>query len=60
MVWFGGLVATGVLTYLAIGPSGALYGHPLATVGVGLIGLGLVKECYDRRPAVAESAQADG
>ncbi len=53
--WIGGSLAAGLLGYLAIGPSGALYGHPLACVGVGLIGVGLMKECYDRRVAAGAS-----
>ena len=48
--------ATAAVIYAAVGPGmGVLYDNPLATVGFGLIGLGLCKEGR-RRLATAKVA----
>ena len=38
-----------VVVYTAVGTEGALYGNPLACLGVGLIGLGLLLDARGRR-----------
>lgn len=45
--------ALGTLAYLAVGPTGALYDHPLACLGFALIGVGLCKHVRDQRLALA-------
>lgn len=41
------------LVYVAVGPHGALPANPLTTLGVGLIGLGLVVEARRRSSPLA-------
>ena len=55
----GSATAAATLAYLAIGPAGALYHHPLACVGIALIGIGLCKHVRDQRLAAVPVKRHD-